>query len=361
MSAAERIYSLVERGRARSASDLHVESGQGAAFRIFTHVERIADVRPEVAEIEAFLEATVDRVSRARLDKIGIADAVYADDRVGAIRIHASRGRLGPRLAIRILARAIPELEELRLPEAVEHFTTYKSGLLLVAGPTGSGKSTTVASILDRINTTSAKHIVTFEDPIEYTHRWSRSVVTQYEVGRDVSTFADGIRGALRADPDVLFIGELRGLDTVSAALQAAETGHLVFAALHTPSETPHAINRIAGLFPSDEQESSRIRLADSLRAIVGLRLVPLQDGNGLRAAAEIMIANEAVRRLIRDGATHQLRTTIASSRREGMQTLESHLGDLVASGEIDIGAARAASLYPDEIRELAAPGFRRR
>jgi len=303
----------------------------------------------------------VDRISRARLDKIGIADAVYADDRIGAIRIHASRGRLGPRLAIRILARAIPELEELRLPEIIESFTTLRSGLVLVAGPTGSGKSTTIASILDRINATSAKHIVTFEDPIEYQHRWGRSVVTQYEVGRDVSSFADGIRGALRADPDVLFIGELRGIDTVTAALQAAETGHLVFAALHTPSETPHAVHRIVGLFASDEQESARVRLADTLRAIVGLRLVPLDDGSGLRAAAEIMIANEAVRRLIRDGATHQLRTTIASSRREGMQTLETHLCELAASGEINVAAARAASLYPDEIRELATAGLRRR
>jgi twitching motility protein PilT len=361
VSGAERLYELIERGRARSASDLHIEAGQGAAFRIFTAVERIADLRPQLTEIEAFLDETVDRISRARLDKIGIADAVFADDRLGAIRIHASRGRLGPRLAIRILARAIPELEELRLPEIVESFTTLRSGLVLVAGPAGSGKSTTIASLLDRINTTSRKHIVAFEDPIEYQHRWGTCVFTQYEVGRDVSTFADGIRGALRADPDVLFIGELRGTDTVAAALGAAETGHLVFAALHTPSETPHAINRIVGLFQSDEQEHARIRLADALRAIVGLRLVPLRDGSGLRAAAEIMVANEAVRRSIRDGATHQLRMTIASSRREGMQTLESHLSELAASGDIDIASARAASLYPDEIRELASTSLRRR
>jgi twitching motility protein PilT len=361
MSAAERLYALIERGRERRASDLHVESGQGAAFRVFTYVERIGDVRPEASEIEAFLEETVDRVSRARLDKIGIADAVYADDRVGSIRIHASRGRLGPRLAIRLLARCIPELEELKLPEIIDSFATLRSGLILIAGPTGSGKSTTIASLLDRINATSAKHIVTFEDPIEYQHRWGRSVVTQYEVGRDVASFAEGIRGSLRADPDVLFIGELRGIDTVTAALQAAETGHLVFAALHTPSETPHAINRIVGLFPSDEQETARVRLADTLRAVVGLRLVPLRDASGLRAAAEIMIANEAVRRLIRDGATHQIRTTIASSRKDGMQTLETHLCELAAGGDIDIAAARAASLYPEEIRELATAQFRRR
>jgi len=200
------------------------------------------------------------------------------------------------------------------------------------------------------------------DHPIEYQHRWLRSVVTQYEVGRDVANFADGVRGALRADPDVLFIGELRGVETVTACLQAAETGHVVFAALHTPSETPQAINRIIGLFPSDEQENARVRLADSLRALVGLRLIPLADQSGLRAAAEIMIASEAVRRLIRDGATHQLRGVIASGRKEGMQTLESHVAELVSAGDIDLAAARAASLYPDEIKELSGTGgYRRR
>ena len=355
-----RIFSLVERGRERQASDLHVEPGQGAAYRIFTQVERIANVRPEASEVKAFLDATVDRVARARLEKIGIADAVYADERLGAIRIHASRGKHGPRLAIRLLARSIPELESLHLPEIVERFADLRSGLVLVAGPTGSGKSTTIASILDRINATSSKHIVTFEDPIEYQHRWLKSVVTQYEVGRDVTDFADGVRGALRADPDVLFIGELRALETVKACLQAAETGHLVFAALHTPSETPQAVNRIVGLFPSEEQESARARLADSLRALVGLRLVPLCDGSGLRAAAEVMVATDAVRRLIRDGATHQLRATLSSSRKDGMQTLESHLCDLVASGDVDPAVARAASSYPEDVREIAA-SFRRR
>ncbi len=359
---ADRIFTLLEHGRVRQASDLHLEPGQGAAYRIYTRIERIAELAPDPAEIAAFLDETIDRLARSRLEKIGIADAVYADERIGAIRIHASRGKHGPRVAIRLLARSIPELNALRLPEIIESFAELRSGLVLVAGPTGCGKSTTIASLLDRVNATAPKHIVTFEDPIEYQHRWLRSVVTQYEVGRDVANFADGVRGALRADPDVLFIGELRGVETVTACLQAAETGHVVFAALHTPSETPQAINRIIGLFPSDEQENARVRLADSLRALVGLRLIPLADQSGLRAAAEIMIASEAVRRLIRDGATHQLRGVIASGRKEGMQTLESHLAELVSAGDIDLAAARAASLYPDEIKELSGTGgYRRR
>ena len=360
-SAAERIFALIDRGRERQASDLHVEPGQGAAYRIYTNVERIDGITFDASDVTAFLDETIDKLSRARLDKIGIADAVFADDRVGSIRIHASRGKHGARLAIRLLARAIPELETLQLPDVVQSFTQLRSGLIIVAGPTGSGKSTTIASLLDRINATSCKHIVTFEDPVEYQHRWLRSVVTQYEVGRDVATFADGVRGALRADPDVLFIGELRGIETVTACLQAAETGHVVFAALHTSSETSQAVNRIIGLFPAAEQENARTRLADSLRALVGLRLLPRKDGSGLRAAAEVAIATDAVRRLIRDGATHQLRATLVSARRDGSQTLEAHLSELVASGDIDLAAARAASLYPEDVRELAPGLFIRR
>ncbi len=355
----ERIFELIARGRERQASDLHVEPEHGAAYRIFTQIERVP-AAPDAREIAAFLDATVDRLARARLEKKGAADAVYAAERIGAIRIHASRGRAGPRLAIRLLARSIPELSTLRLPSVVDSFATLNSGLVLVVGPTGSGKTTTISSILDRINDSLAKHIITCEDPIEYTHRWSRSIVSQYEIGRDVASFADGVRDALRADPDVLFIGELRGLDTVTSCLQAAESGHLVFAALHTPSETPQAINRIVGLFAPHEQENARVRVADALRALVGLRLVPLRDGSGLRAAAEIALANDAVRRLVRDGNTHQMRAAIASARREGMQTLEAHLGELVASGDVDVAAARSASSYPDEIREAAAPLRRR-
>ncbi len=360
-SGADRIFRSLEIGRERQASDLHVEPNEGAAFRIFTQIERIPNFAPTGEEIDVFLSETLDKVSLARLGKLGVADAVYNDARVGPIRIHASRGRRSPRLAIRLLARSIPELETLNLPSVIESFAELRSGLVLIVGPTGSGKSTTIASLLDRINATSHKHLITIEDPIEYTHRWLKSVVTQYEIGRDLATFADGVIGSLRADPDVLFIGELRGLETVAACLQAAETGHLVFAAMHTPSETPLAVNRVVGLFPAHEQETARLRLADALRAIVGMRLVPLRDGSGLRAAVEVVTVNDAVRRLIRDGATHQLRAAIATSRRDGSQTLETHLSELVASGDIDLVAARSVSSYPEEIRDAVSPLVRRR
>src|SRR5580704_3057272 len=183
------------------------------------------------------------------------------------------------------------------------------------------------------------------------------SIVTQYEVGRDVASFADGVRGSLRADPDILFIGELRDADTAAACLQAAESGHLVFAALHTPPEAPNAVNRLIGLFSADEQHRARLRLADALRAVVALRLLPSRDGKGLRPAAEVLIATDAVRRIVRDGALHQLRSVIAAGRKEGMQTLEAHLSQLVGENAVDAALARAVSLYPDDVRDTPFHG----
>lgn len=355
------LFELLRIGRQRQASDLHVEPGQGAAYRIFTRIERAPETPISALDIDAFIEWTLDKRSQARLAKVGMADGVFADRQIGSLRIHASRGKSGTRLAIRFLARSIPDLQSLQLPPVIETVTTFRSGLILVIGPAGSGKTTTISSLLDRINATDAKHIITLEDPIEYTHSWLASVVTQYEVGRDVASFAEGVRGALRADPDVLFIGELRCYETVGACLQAAETGHLVFAALHTPSETSLAVNRIVGLFPSEEQGRARARLADALRAIVALRLIPLRDGGGLRAAVEVLVMTDASRRIVRDGTTHQLRSAIVASRREGSQTLEMHISELLARGEVDAAAAFAAAAYPDELHDLPASKIRAR
>jgi twitching motility protein PilT len=362
MSAAPNaLLALVAQARTRQATDVHVEPAEGIAFRIFSRVERCPGESAQALDVAQFLELTLDRLARARLDKLGIADAVYVDADVGALRIHASRGKRGHRLAIRLLARAIPDLESLRLPQIVAGFTELRSGLVLFCGPSGSGKSTAIASLLERINASSAKHIITFEDPIEHTHRWLGSIVTQYEVGRDVASFGDGVRGSLRADPDILFIGELRDADTASACLQAAESGHLVFAALHTPPEAPNAVNRLIGLFGAEEQLRARLRTADALRAVVALRLLPSRDGNGLRPAAEVLIATDAVRRILRDGALHQLRSLIAAGRKEGMQTFESHLTQLVAENAIEPALARAVSLYPEDVRDAPFRGAERR
>jgi len=354
-----RILHCIAQARARCASDVHIDPAEGVAFRIFTAMERIAAASIDGSDVEAFLELALDRLSRARFEKIGIADAAYADSDVGAIRIHASRGSHGSRLAIRLLAKSVPDLDSLRLPAVVESFIRFRSGLVLIVGPPGCGKSTTAAALIQRVNESDRRHIVTLEAPVEHRHRWDKSVVTQYEVGRDVATFAAGVQGALRADPDLLFIADLQGIDTTAAALRAAEAGHLVLAALHTPSESTHAVNRIVGLFPTEEQERIRARLAETLRAILALRLLPSRAG-GFQPAAEILLATDAVRRLIRDGASHQLHSTLASSRKDGAQTLEAHLAELVAAGEIDANIASAETLYPEELRELTLQAKRR-
>ena len=359
LRAGVRIYEYVTQARERRASDVHIDPGEGVAFRVATAIERLPNAAVDAAEVTGFLEETLDRLSSARFEKIGIADVAYAGHGVGAIRIHASRGPRGPRLAIRLLAKSVPDLDSLRLPPIVESFIKFRSGLVLIAGPPGCGKSTTAAALIQRVNETEGRHVITLEAPVEHRHCWGKSVVTQYEVGRDVASFADGIRGALRSDPDLLYIGELQGMDTAAAALRAAEAGHLVLAALHTPSESAYAVNRIVGLFPADEQARIRARLAETLRAILALRLLPSRAG-GLQPAAEILLANDAVRRLIREGASHQLRSTLASSRKDGAQTLEAHLAELVAAGEIDADIALAEALYPDELRELSILAQRR-
>ena len=352
------------------ASDVHIEPVEGRSGRVRLDVDGVLQLDRTLEE--GLFERVISLVKvrsnmntgETRLPQDGRLSVTF-DGR--GFDVRSSTIPVGglEKIVLRFLQRfdLVPDLEQLGMGS--ELLARYQKGLkrpgsfCVIAGPTGSGKSTTSYASLQTISLDHS-NVCSVEDPVEYTHLWLKSVVTQYEVGRDIATFAEGVRGALRADPDVLFIGELRGVETVTACLQAAETGHLVFAALHTPSESAQAVNRIIGLFPADEQDNARMRLADSLRALVGLRLLPLRDGTGLRAAAEIAVTNDALRRMIRDGSTHQLRLLIASSRREGSQTLETHLGELVSDGLIELSAARSVSLFPDEIRELQSNAYRR-
>ncbi len=351
------IAALLGRARAARATDVHVDPAEGVAFRVAGAIEVCTENAIEASDVARFLELSLDRLARAQLEKVGAADAVYLDPTAGAFRIHASLGRAGYRMAIRLLTHNVPEFESLRLPQAVAGACDARSGLVLFCGPSASGKTTAIAAILDRLNASKFKHIVTFEAQIEYQLRWRRSVVNHYEVGRDVATFAHGVRGALRADADIIFIGEIREVETAAASLAAAEAGHLVIAATNTPPEVAQGVNRLVGLFDIDEQPRARQRVADALRAAIALRLVPSRGDTGLRPAAEIMLLTEATRRIVREGVTHQLRAAIASSRRSGGQTLEQHLSELVAAGEVELGVARACALYPDEVHSPSAHG----
>ncbi len=264
-------------------------------------------------------------------------------------RANAYHQRGSVALAFRVLPFHIPSCDELGLPTIVQAWTKLPQGLVLVTGPTGSGKSTTLASMIDAINTTRACHIVTIEDPVEYLHPHKRSAVSQREVGHDTASFARALRSALREDPDVLLVGEMRDLETIAAALTAAETGHLVFATLHT-NDAAQSLDRIVDAFPPDQQAQIRVQLGATLQGVASQRLLA-RIGGGRVAAFEILVATPAVRNLIRTGKTAQLRNVVATSVADGMTTLERSLSELVARGIVAREESLAVSLYPLEIR----------
>ena len=251
--------------------------------------------------------------------------------------------------ALRLIPSTIPSFEDLGLPPGVQRLATLSQGLVLVTGPTGSGKSTTLASLIDHINTHRALHVLTIEDPIEYVHQHKQSAVNQREVGEDTASFVDALRNALREDPDVILVGEMRDLESIRFALTLAETGHLVFATLHT-NDTSQAVDRMVDVFPGDQQPQIRVQLASSLTAIVHQRLMP-RIGGGLVAAYEVMVATSPVRNLVKEGKTNQLRNQIVTGQKDGMNTLEQSLSELVSSGAVELDEALARSGYPRDIR----------
>jgi twitching motility protein PilT len=250
--------------------------------------------------------------------------------------------------ALRLLPLDIPSFELLGMPESVHRLLERRQGLILVTGPTGSGKSTTQAAMIDHLNKTRPYHIITFEDPIEYIHKHRLSMIDQRQVGEDATSFADGLRGAFREDPDVVLIGEMRDIDTMTAALTIAETGHLVLATLHT-NDAPQAINRIVDSFVGAQQQQIRVQLASCLAGVIYQQLVRAVGG-GRVAAFEVLVANTAVRALIKEGKIDQIRSVLQTGLREGSQTLERSLNQLVRVGMISDRDARTHSLYPSEI-----------
>jgi twitching motility protein PilT len=251
-------------------------------------------------------------------------------------------------MSVRVIPLAVPNPDEIGIPPALTAACDYKQGFVLVTGPTGSGKSTTLASMIEYINQRRPVHILTIEDPIEYTHQHRVAAIDQREVGVDTQSFARALRSALREDPDVILVGEMRDPETIQFALTLAETGHLVFATLHT-NDASQSLDRISDVFPPERQTQIRVQLAASLAAVVSQRLLP-RIGGGLVAAFELLVANDAVRNLIREGRTHQLRNVIRSGFDQGMFTLEAALNELVAAGRISYDDAVAQSMRPSEI-----------
>ena len=286
-------------------------------------------------QIEIFKEELDVDFSFSYLDRARIRGSIFTQ-----------RGQTA--LALRLIPSEIPSFDDLGLPMAAEMISELPRGFVLVTGPTGSGKSTTLASIVDRINTKRACHILTIEDPVEYVHNHKMSAVSQREVGLDSPSFDRALRSALREDPDVLLIGEMRDIDSIQIALTMAETGHLVFATLHT-NDAPQAIDRIIDVFPAWRQEQTRVQLASSLSAIIAQRLIP-RIGGGMVAAYEVLIATNPVRNLIREGRSNQISNVMFTNTKEGMQTMESSLAILINDGVITYEDALAVSGHPKEL-----------
>lgn len=345
-----RLTETLHLARLRNASDVHFTAGLPPVLRIDGALELDSTPALSAAEVGAIASALLDAPASARLELTGDVTITRDCAESGMARIHTYRSAAGVAIAIRLLSPTVPSLESLHLPEAVAGFAQRAAGLVIVAGPTGSGKSTALAAIVDRINRTQARHVITIEDPIEYRYVSDKSVITQREIGKDIRAYADAVYGALRSDPDVILIGEMRDCETMHAGLTAAQTGHLVLTTLHT-GDAPQTIDRILGAFPDALREQMRVELAQTLAGVVCLRLLPRAYGPGRRSVAEVLIANDGVRHLIRDGKTHQLRNLIATSRQTGMQTLEMHLTDLLARGEITLDAAMSVTDRPSDIK----------
>ncbi len=346
----EPIKGLIEALWDRGGTDIHLGAGAPPMMRIAGDLhpfEDAGELHPD--EIERIVETMLPAMLLAQFEQSRQIDFSFSWQDMTRFRGNAFRQRGSVSLALRAIPYQIPTMEELLLPPVMESFCASNQGLVLMTGPTGSGKSTTQAAMIGRINATRRKHILTLEDPIEYVHGHQQSIISQREVGFDTATFQDGLRSALREDPDIVLVGEMRDPESIATTLTIAETGHLVFATLHT-NDASTAIDRIIDVFPSERQAQIRVQLAASLTGVVAQRLVPRKQG-GMIAAFEILLANNPIRALIRDGKTHQIRNVISQSVREGMQTLEQSLSVLIAHDLITHEEAMARAVVPSDIR----------
>ena len=317
------------------ASDIHLTTGRPPSYRIDGVLAPIEGERLTPQMMEDLLMPLMDVRHRGELQDNGQTDFAYAIPGVGRFRVNVFKQRGTLASVMRSLPFNIPEPEQLGIPAEVVEMTSRKRGLILVTGPTGSGKSTTLASLLHVINRSYPYHIITLEDPIEYLHRHDKSVVNQREIGSDSANYAQALRAALREDPDVILVGEMRDLETISTAITAAETGHLVFSTLHTIG-ADKTIDRIIDVFPPNQQQQIRIQLASVLECVVSQQLLKKADGSGRVAALEILFANNAVRNLIRESKTYQIASVMQTNKRAGMQTMDDALYDLYMRKLID-------------------------
>ncbi|MEX0919631.1 MAG: type IV pilus twitching motility protein PilT [Candidatus Saccharimonadales bacterium] len=352
MQGSLRIENLLQDVIDKDASDLHLQVGLQPMLRVDGELIAMHDL-PQLDEetVEGLIYSIVDEEQKQIINKDKELDFSFAFGDLGRFRVNAFHERGNLAAALRLIPNEIRTLEELGMPKAVNDFTEFPRGLVLVTGPTGSGKSTTLAAMIDRINTERSAHIITIEDPIEYTHKSKKSVMVQREVHYDTYSFAAALRSSLRQDPNVVLIGEMRDLETIAAAITIAETGHLVLATLHTNSAS-QSIDRMIDVFPPHQQQQIRVQLASILQGICSQRLIP-SIGGGRVVAAEILVANSAVRNIIREGKTHQLESVIQTGSDQGMQSMDKTLVSLIRSGKITYDQAKSAAVDVQELDRL--------
>jgi twitching motility protein PilT len=342
----------------RQASDLHLTAGAPPAIR----------EKGKVVPMEGFPVLTAQQTrdvvfgilsedQRKRFETARQLDFAYAIPNVARFRVNCYMQRGAVSAAFRLVPQGIPSLDDLGVPAVLREFTRKPRGFVLVTGPTGSGKSTTLAAMIDVINREREDHILTIEDPIEFLHQHKRSIVNQREIGSDAENFTLGLRAALRQDPDVILVGEMRDMETISTALTAAETGHLVFATLHTQS-TAQTVDRIIDVFPAEQQQQVRTQLSVALQGIVTQQLLPTADGQGRVVACEVLVPNPAVRNLIRESKTHQIYSAIQTAGSIGMQTMDADLVRLVREGRITVEMAEQRASVAEELRRLLGGAY---
>ncbi len=341
---------LIRMAVERHASDLHLSPGRVPSCRIDGAITGILPEKLTAEDTRAIAYSILNDSQRRSLEENGEVDFASFDHHTGRFRINIFRQRNSYALVARILTAEIPEPRALGIPDCVVEASRKKRGLILVTGPTGVGKTTTIASLINQINLNYEKHIITLEDPIEYLHPHARSIVNQREVGTDTRSFATGLYSALREDPDIIFIGEMRDLDTISTAITAAETGHLVFSTLHTPAAFT-TVDRMIDVFPPYQQQQIRTQLAEVLECVVSQQLLPRADGEGRVAAMEVMLANTAIRNSIREGKTYQIPSILMTNRAEGMQTMDNAIIKLYGEGKISRDVAYSFAQDKDVLK----------
>ncbi|MFL0249942.1 type IV pilus twitching motility protein PilT [Clostridium neuense] len=326
----------------KKASDLHITVGLPPVLRINGGLNILNKEETILPEDSSKYAKKILGDDYEKYLKVGEYDKSYSISGVGRFRVNVYRQRGSDAIAIRVVELKIPSLKELNFPMVIKDLLENKRGLILVTGPTGSGKSTTLASMINEINCTRSEHIITLEDPIEYVHKHNKSIINQREIGKDCTSYKDALKSILREDPDVILIGEMRDLETISTAITAAETGHLVLSTLHTIGAAK-TIDRIVDVFPDHQQQQIRIQLSGVLQGIVSQQLLSRKDGKGRVAALEIMMATPGIQNLIREGKTHQIQSLVQTGSKYGMKTMDMSIEELYKHGIISYDVAIAS------------------